>query len=262
MPNQFTKNNLVDMSHLNREDFTHKEWKREWQRLRNGSVPKTLTDMSDLNREDFTQKEWDAERYYRWRKSERGEASRKGYRTSEKGKAAALTYFKSDQWKEARKRYRDSEHGQATIGAYNKTKKAKATKHSYYLSEQGQNKKLAYQQSDRGRAIKNQTGAKRRAHKINAKPAWYNASKVYKIYLQSRRKTVRTGRQYAVDHIVPLQGKTVCGLHVEGNLRVILSRTNTIKQNFFTPATEQSVLRLMARDQIKNNVATYAAITL
>ena len=75
-----------------------------------------------------------------------------------------------------------------------------------------------------------------RAAKRNAVPKWINKDlkqEIQKFYVEARLKTRETGTKYEVDHIVPLMGKTVCGLHVPWNLRVITQFENRSKQNSF-----------------------------
>lgn len=75
-----------------------------------------------------------------------------------------------------------------------------------------------------------------RAAKRNAVPKWLNKElkqKIQDFYIEARTKTKETGVNYEVDHIVPLMGDVVCGLHVPWNLRVITRFENRSKANTF-----------------------------
>jgi len=68
--------------------------------------------------------------------------------------------------------------------------------------------------------------AKRKADLLNATPIWADLNKIKLIY-KLRPK------DYHVDHIIPLQGELVCGLHVEYNLQYLLAKDNLSKGNRF-----------------------------
>lgn len=69
------------------------------------------------------------------------------------------------------------------------------------------------------------------ARKLLAMPAWANRDAIQRYYEEARRLTEQTGERMEVDHVVPLQSKIVCGLHVENNLQVIPWRENRAKLN-------------------------------
>jgi len=79
-----------------------------------------------------------------------------------------------------------------------------------------------YREKNRGifRAIQ----AKRRAINLQATPSWVNLEAIKEIYVQCPKG-------YHVDHIVPLQGKNVCGFHVENNLQYLKANENIRKGN-------------------------------
>lgn len=81
---------------------------------------------------------------------------------------------------------------------------------------------------------------KRQAHVARATPLWANEQAILALYEQAARLTKETGERYEVDHVIPLQGKNVCGLHVETNLRVIPASANRRKHNRFEPVTSLS----------------------
>ena len=76
-------------------------------------------------------------------------------------------------------------------------------------------------------------------------PTWADRSKIAAIYREARRLTHETGELYVVDHIVPMCGGIVDGLHVDYNLRVIHWRENAIKGAFWWPDMPEVQLELI-----------------
>ena len=67
--------------------------------------------------------------------------------------------------------------------------------------------------------------------KRNATPKWADKEEIKKIYEAADFMTRYTGILHHVDHIYPLKGKTVTGLHTHTNLRVIPAKLNQQKSN-------------------------------
>ena len=81
--------------------------------------------------------------------------------------------------------------------------------------------------------IANAITMRRWAAKLNATPAWADREAIEAIYVEAARLTRETGIKYEVDHIFPLQGRTVCGLHVSWNLQILTKIENIRKHNRF-----------------------------
>lgn len=110
---------------------------------------------------------------------------------------------------------------------YTKNKETIVVRHREYYEKH----KLFYKEYRKEYYFKNKErylaySAKRRASKICATPSWANDSEIYRIYL-SRREDEH------VDHIIPLQGDLVCGLHCENNLQYLSITENLQKGNSF-----------------------------
>ena len=69
--------------------------------------------------------------------------------------------------------------------------------------------------------------AQRRAAKLKATPKWTDMEAIRAIY-------AKCPKGYHVDHILPLKGKNVCGLHIAGNLQILPATDNLRKSNKVT----------------------------
>lgn len=77
---------------------------------------------------------------------------------------------------------------------------------------------------------------RRYATKTKATPKWLTSdhkTQISKFYEAAVLLEIVTGVPHQVDHIVPLRGKYVCGLHVPWNLQVLTQSENARKGNRF-----------------------------
>lgn len=75
--------------------------------------------------------------------------------------------------------------------------------------------------------------AQRREQIKIATPNWCDNDRIREIYLEAITTQIQTKVEHHVDHIVPLNGKSVCGLHCEDNLQILTANDNLQKGNRF-----------------------------
>jgi len=146
-----------------------------------------------LNREQENARN---KRYYETHKEERSEYSKEKYREDK------------EPYRQRMKKYRET--------------------HKEELRE----KKKIYRENNRGQI--NARKAKRSAAKIQATPPWLSKDQLIDIewiYHCAVWITEETGIPHEVDHIVPLQGEGVRGLHVPWNLQILTAKENASKCN-------------------------------
>lgn len=69
-----------------------------------------------------------------------------------------------------------------------------------------------------------------------ATPSWLTKedfAKIETVYEKARWLETITGLKYHVDHVIPIKGKNVCGLHVWENLQLLEVSVNLKKHNKF-----------------------------
>ena len=108
-------------------------------------------------------------------------------------------------------------------------KRERAAKHR--ISSREAIRATAKRWAKRNPEKKNAATAQRRAARLRAMPPWVDRAALREVYAERLRIQRETATKHHVDHIVPLQGKNVCGLHVPWNLQILLAVDNFKKSN-------------------------------
>jgi hypothetical protein len=142
----------------------------------------------------------------------------------ERGNQTRAEYFRAYNQSEAGQKAKQEYYGrnrEAVIARAQARDTAKVTEY-----------KLAYK--ERNPDLYKELVSLRRRRFRSATPKWLSAGQKMEIRLKYRlaiELSRRTGERYVVDHIVPLQGEEVCGLHVPWNLEVVTQAKNLKKSN-------------------------------
>jgi len=110
--------------------------------------------------------------------------------------------------------------------------KSVARKHYYNNLEKQRTRAKEWRDSNKG--LINYYTSKRKAAKLQRTPEWLTEDDRWMIeqaYELAAQRTAIFGFPWHVDHVLPLRGKTVSGLHVPTNLRVIPGVENMRKGN-------------------------------
>lgn len=128
-----------------------------------------------------------------------------------------------------------NEIGQKKKKYYEQNKeKILSQRHEYYEQNKESLKeyKKEYRKNNVGKC--NALSAKKYARKTQSTPKWLTKEQLDQInefYIKAKILELETGIKYQVDHIIPIRGKTVCGLHVPWNLQILTAEENNRKRN-------------------------------
>ena len=168
-----------------------------------------------------------------------GEPCKHGHVAPRKTKGACVECLK-DEWRAG------AEKRAMYFKEYNRSDAGREAKERYYMRNREVviaraqarpvEEKRAYKQRYKSANLDlyNTLTSLRRRRFREATPKWLTRKQkveIRQLYQIAITMTKTTGEQYVVDHIVPLRGETVCGLHVPWNLRVITQEENLAKSN-------------------------------
>ena len=164
-----------------------------------------------------------------------GEPCVRGHIALRKTKGSCLECVKED-WVVDNERRKEKPKTEAAKAAgnryYEKNRQAVIARASARPAEEKRRNRAEYKDRNVD-VVRADTSVRKRRHR-EATPKWLTKEErlqMRDLYVQARKMTELTRERYVVDHIVPLRGESVCGLHVPWNLRVITQEDNLKKSN-------------------------------
>ena len=161
-------------------------------------------------------------------------------KNSESGNRRSRLFYKENRdeqrIKQADYYQKNKEHLKNESVEYRKNNIQIVQKNNANYRENNQEKIISYRKkyNAENRGICNARGAKYRASKLSATPEWLtdtHIDEMQNLYKECEEISIDTGIKHHVDHIIPLQGKLVKGLHVPWNLQILTANENISKNN-------------------------------
>lgn len=148
------------------------------------------------------------------------------YRVENAEKLKATQKESNDKRKDAKREYMKARYAQKRGELLAKERERYAKRKDSIKAAQ-----RAYRATPNGKRADLRSSTKRFTRLRCAKPAWVDEEALIAVYEDARKLSLETGIQHHVDHIVPIRGKMVCGLHVPWNLQILTAEDNMRKGN-------------------------------
>lgn len=190
--------------------------------------------MTSAYREDPEKNNARASAWY-YANPERARATRKAYRDANRAKRAEYNRrWRAANLDKVRANYAvtlETRRARHTVWRRANPDKVRATARAWDAANPGKMRasRRAWRQANPGKA--RALLAKYRADKDQRTPPWVDLKKIEQVYVEAQAMTQMMGEPWHVDHVIPLRGRNVSGLHVYANLQLLSGVENDRKGN-------------------------------